>query len=125
MTSTRPVIAWWAIATAAGMTSAAHAEVVVDPPETRCLAAEMAQFSVPDTGIGRSAAISGDVAVVGAWGHAFVYQFEETDWIQAGELSASDPPAGWTPATATPPSWTWGRTSFRDCPARGISTATA
>jgi hypothetical protein len=55
---------------------------------------ETAQFSVPDASYyGTSVAMSGELAVIGSDGRAFVHRFDGVDWTQAAELTVSDPPA--------------------------------
>ena len=63
----------------------------------------VASDTSPDDAFGRAVAISGDVAVVGAWGtndngidsgSAYVFRFDGSTWNQEAELVASDPAAG-------------------------------
>ncbi len=73
----------------------------------QCQANELAKLTASDGGdsdyFGRSVAVSGKVAIVGANGHdtngisygsAYVFRFDGTTWIQESELLASDGASG-------------------------------
>ncbi len=80
---------------------------VGEAAQAQCQANELAKLTASNAGaddeFGYAVAISGNVAVIGAYhqddagqnaGSAYVYRFDGTGWIEEAQLTASDPEPG-------------------------------